>query len=205
MARNSIKRGKLVRKFGQNIFGNAKYDRLLKRKPKPPGAQMRRGRKRISEFGKQLIEKQKLKFSYGLSEKQFRNLFFKAKSKKGVTGDNMLVMLEQRLDSVLYRAGFACSRNQARQLATHGQFLLNDRRVDIPSIQLRPGDVLKVRPKKNVVDLCRRLLSENSIREIPEWIGVSPDDLTVSVHAVPPADKIPVIAEIQLIVEYYSK
>lgn len=205
MARNSTKRGKLVRRFGQNIFGNPKYDRLLKRKPKPPGIQTRRGRRRISEFGKQLVEKQKLKFAYGLSEKQFRNLFFKAKSKEGVTGDTMVIMLEQRLDSVVYRAGFACSKNQARQLVTHGQFLLNDRRVDIPSVQVRAGDVLKVRPKKNVIELCRRLLVENSARAVPEWIQVSPDDLTITINEQPKVEQIPNTAEVQLIVEYYSK
>ncbi len=205
MARNSTKRGKLVRKFGQNIFGNPKYDRLLKKKSKPPGSQIRRGRKRISEFGKQLLEKQKLKFAYGLSERQFRNLFFKAKAKDGVTGETMLVMLEQRLDSVVYRSGFACSKNQARQLVTHGQFLLNDRRIDIPSIQVRPGDVLKVRPKKNVVELSRRLLAENSTREVPDWLQVSPDDLTIVVNKLPSKEAIPVIAEVQLVVEYYSK
>src|SRR6056297_3330477 len=159
MARNEKAKGKIVRRFGVNIFGNPKYDRLLKKKPHPPG-EPKKGRIRQTEYARQLAEKQKVKWAYGLSERQFRNLFYKAKTMKGVTGHNMLVLLERRLDNVVYRIGMATSRSQARQLVSHGHITLNGRKVTIPSAVVRANDSVTVRDRKATRDLVRRLLSE---------------------------------------------
>jgi small subunit ribosomal protein S4 len=204
MARNSTAKGKIVRRFGLNIFGNQKYDRLLKRKPNGPG-NPKRGRVRQTEYGRQLNEKQKLRWAYGLSEKQFSNLFYKAKSMKGVTGDNMLMLLERRLDNVVYRLGMATSRSQARQLVSHGHITLNGRKLTIPSAVVRPADTISVRDRKPTKDLVRRLMADNSSRPIPPWLTVSRDELVGKVEVSPTRDIIPTIAEEQLIVEFYSK
>jgi len=197
-------RGKVVRRLGVNIFGNPKYDRLLKKKPQSPG-EPKKGRVRQTEYGRQLVEKQKLKFAYGLSERQFRNLFEKAKSMKGVTGTNMLVLLERRLDNVVYRLGMASSRYQARQLVSHGHIQLNGRKVTIPSAVVRANDSVSVRDRKATRDLVRRLLSENASRPVPPWLIVSKDDMLGTVSILPTRDLIPTVAEEQLVVEFYSK
>ncbi len=204
MARMTKARGKVARRLGINVFGNPKYDRLLKKKPYGPG-NPKRGRIRETEYARQLKEKQKVKFAYGLSERQFRNLFYKAKAMKGVTGHNMLILLERRLDNVMYRMGFAASREQARQLVSHGHIHLNGRKVNIPSALVRTGDVVSVKEKKSTELLMRRLVSENSGRSPAEWIDVSADDLKGTVAMLPTREMIPSIAEEQLIVEFYSK
>ncbi|MFP4431672.1 MAG: 30S ribosomal protein S4 [Spirochaetaceae bacterium] len=204
MARMTKARGKVVRRLGVNIFGNPKYDRLLKKKPQGPG-EPKKGRVRQTEYGRQLVEKQKLKFAYGLSERQFRNLFEKAKSMKGVTGTNMLVLLERRLDNVVYRLGMASSRYQARQLVSHGHIQVNGRKVTIPSAIVRANDSVSVRDRKATRDLVRRLLSENASRPVPPWLIVSKDDMLGTVSILPTRDLIPTVAEEQLVVEFYSK
>jgi len=147
MAKLKTPRGKLVRKFGENIFGNGKFDRLLNRKPYSPGQHGQTRRRRPSNYGVQLREKQKIKIMYGLLEKQFRAYFAKAEKMKGETGPNLMQLLERRLDNVVYRLGFASTRPQARQLVNHAHFLVNNHKVNIPSFQLTPGDVIKVREK----------------------------------------------------------
>ena len=204
MARMTKARGKVVRRLGVNIFGNPKYDRLLKKKPQSPG-EPKKGRVRQTEYGRQLVEKQKLKFAYGLSERQFRNLFEKAKAMKGVTGTNMLVLLERRLDNVVYRMGMASSRYQARQLVSHGHILLNGRKVTIPSALVRANDSLSVRDRKATRDLVRRLLADNASRPVPPWLVVSKDDMVGTISILPTRDLIPTVAEEQLVVEFYSK
>ncbi|SIP89890.1 SSU ribosomal protein S4P [Alkalispirochaeta americana] len=204
MARPSKARGKIARHLGINVFGNPKYDRLLKKKPYGPG-NPKKGRIRETEYARQLKEKQKVKFAYGLSERQFRNLFYKAKSMRGVAGHNMLIMLERRLDNVVYRMGMAASRRQARQLVSHGHIHLNGRKMTVPSALVRPGDLIAGKPKKSSEMLMRRLVSENSSRQAAPWIEVSQDDLTGKVSMLPTRDMIPTIAEEQLIVEFYSK
>ncbi len=204
MARPSKARGKIARHLGVNVFGNPKYDRLLKKKPYGPG-EPKKGRIRETEYARQLKEKQKVKFAYGLSERQFRNLFYKAKTLKGVTGHNMLILLERRLDNVVYRMGMAASRRQARQLVSHGHIHLNGRKVTVPSATVRPGDQVSVKSKKSSEMLMRRLVSENSARQQAPWLEVSQDDLTGKVNMLPTREMIPTIAEEQLIVEFYSK
>ncbi len=204
MARNTKAKGKIVRRFGVNIYGNQKYDRLLRRKPAPPG-EPKKKRVRQTEYGRQLNEKQKLKFAYGLSEKQFSNLFYHAKGMRGVTGENMLQLLERRLDNVVYRIGMATSRAQARQLVSHGHILHNGRKVTIPSAVVRAGDTIAVRERKATRDLVRRLMADNSSRPVPPWLSVSRDDLTASVTVLPSRDVIPAVADDQLVVEFYAK
>ncbi len=204
MARNSTARGKIVRRFGVNVFGNMKYDRLLKRKPKPPGPP-KRGRVRQTEYGRQLNEKQKLKWAYGLSERQFSNLFYEAKRMKGVTGSNMLMLLECRLDNVVYRLGMATSRAQARQMVGHGHILLNGRKVNVPSALVRAADTISVKDRKQTKDLVRRVMADNSSRPVPQWLSISRDEMQGTVTVLPSRDLIPTVAEEQLIVEFYSK
>jgi small subunit ribosomal protein S4 len=204
MAKNSTAKGKIVRRFGINIFGNAKYDRLLKKKPAPPG-EPKKGRVRQTEYGRQLAEKQKVKFAYGLSERQFRNVFEKAKQMKGVAGHNMLILLERRLDNVVYRLGMAASRSQARQLVSHGHIYLNGRRVNVPSALVRPGDALTAKPRESTKEMLRRQIAENNHRPIPPWLSFSADEISASVSVFPTRDMIPTLAEEQMIVEFYSK
>lgn len=204
MARNTKAKGKIVRRLGINIYGNQKYDRLLKRKPAGPG-NPKRGRIRQTEYGKQLMEKQKLKFAYGLSERQFRNLFESAKRMKGVTGANMLILLERRLDNVVYRLGMATSRSQARQLVSHGHIHQNGRKVTIASALVSEGDTISVKDKKSTQDFVRGLLAENNSRPVPAWLAIDKDQMVAKVNILPSRDAIPTIADEQLVVEYYAK
>ena len=205
MAKTNQPRGKLVRKFGENIFGNPKYDRLLNRKPYGPGqhAQSRRGK--ISNYGTQLQEKQKIKFMYGLLEKQFRITFKKAEKLKGETGTNMLQLLESRLDNVVYRLGFAPTRPAARQMVSHKHFLVNGVIVNIPSYVLKPGDKISVRDKSKKIDIIL-----DSIRKIKgdidlAWLDLDKAKMTGVYLNVPERDQMNLTVNEQLVVELYSK
>ena len=205
MAKTNQPRGKLVRKFGENIFGNPKYDRLLNRKPYGPGqhAQSRRGK--ISNYGTQLQEKQKIKFMYGLLEKQFRITFKKAEKLKGETGTNMLQLLESRLDNVVYRLGFAPTRPAARQMVSHKHFLVNGIIVNIPSYILKPGDKISVRDKSKKIDIIL-----DSIRTIKgdidlAWLDLDKAKMTGIYLNVPERDQMNLTVNEQLVVELYSK
>ena len=205
MAKINTPRGKLVRKFGENIFGNPKYDRLLNRKPYGPGqhAQTRRGK--ISNYGTQLQEKQKIKFMYGLLEKQFRITFKKAEKLKGETGTNMLQLLESRLDNVVYRLGFSPTRPAARQLLSHKHFLVNGIAVNIPSYTLKPGDTISVRDRSKKMDIIL-----NSIRTIKgdidlSWLELDKAKMTGIFLNVPERDQMNLTVNEQLVVELYSK
>ena len=200
MARLKSGKGKLVRRFGVNIFGNPKYDRLLSRKKT-----QQRSRGRATEYGKQLMEKQKLKFSYGISEKQFYNIFQKAKKMKGVTGHNMLILLETRLDNVVYTLKFASTRAQSRQMVSHGHFLFNGRKVTIPSITVKVGDIIKVKEKESSKTFVRNNLAKNTHRIISPWLLLDEDKLEGKVNSMPTRDMITTMAEEQAIVEFYSK
>jgi len=185
MAKTNQTRGKLVRKFGENIFGNPKYDRLLNRKPYGPGqhAQTRRGK--VSNYGTQLKEKQKIKFMYGLLEKQFKITFKKAEKLKGETGTNMLQLLESRLDNVVFRLGFAPTRPAARQLVNHKHFLVNNIAVNIPSYVLKIGDTISVRDKSKKMDIIL-----DSIRTIKgdidlAWLDLDKAKMTGTFLSIP--------------------
>ena len=205
MAKINTPRGKLVRKFGENIFGNPKYDKLLNRKPYGPGqhAQSRRGK--VSNYGTQLKEKQKIKFMYGLLEKQFRITFKKAEKLKGETGTNMLQLLESRLDNVVFRLGFAPTRPAARQLVSHRHFLVNGIAVNIPSYSLKPGDSITVRDRSKKMDIIL-----DSIRTIKgdisfSWLSLDKAKMTGTFLNVPERDQMNLTVNEQLVVELYSK
>ena len=205
MAKPSRIRGKLVRKFGVNVFGNPKYDRLLNRKPYAPGQHGQTRRRRLSNYGVQLQEKQKIKSMYGLLEKQFRNYFTKAEKMSGETGTNLLQMLESRLDNIVYGISFAPTRPAARQLVNHGHFLVNDKRVDIPSYILKSGDKIQVREKSKKMDLI--LDSMKRIKgdiDLP-WLELDKGKMQGSFLGMPERDQIDQTIKEQLVVELYSK
>ena len=205
MAKPSRIRGKLVRKFGVNVFGNPKYDRLLNRKPYAPGQHGQTRRRRLSNYGVQLQEKQKIKFMYGLLEKQFKNYFTKAEKMSGETGTNLLQLLESRLDNIVYRISFAPTRPAARQLVNHGHFLVNDKRVDIPSYILKSGDKIQVREKSKKMDII--LDSMKRIKgdiDLP-WLELDKGKMQGSFLGMPERDQIDQTIKEQLVVELYSK
>jgi small subunit ribosomal protein S4 len=175
----------------------------IERKPYPPG-EHGRGRVRESEYLLQLREKQKARRIYGVLEKQFRNLYSEAARQAGITGENLLRMLEQRLDNVVYRANFAASRNQARQFVRHGHVLVNGKRVTIPSYQVRRGDVVEIAPKARNFIVIRHN-TDTIDRAVPMWLEVNTGELKATVRDLPIREQIDVPVREQLIVELYSK
>ena len=169
-----------------------------------PGQHGQNMRRKVSEYGLQLREKQKVRRIYGLLEQQFHNYFVKADRKKGITGENLLQMLECRLDNIVYRLGFAPSRKSARQLVRHRHFLVNDRIVDIPSCQIKVGDVVRVKDKSKSMDVIHIALKESRGEEIP-WLRLNKASLEGELLEIPKRDEIPTPAQEQLIVELYSK
>ena len=162
-------------------------------------------RRRESEYGMQLREKQKAKFIYGVLEKQFRGYFKKAKAMPGVTGDNLMQILESRLDNVVFRLGFARTRKEARQTVSHGHITVNGKRVDIPSYRVRPGDLVAVAPKaKDLLGIKSALVSNERV-QVPVWLEVDIEKLQGSVLSLPLRDQIDLDIREQLIVELYSK
>ncbi len=160
-------------------------------------------RRKMSDYGIQLREKQRAKFIYGVLEKQFHNTFVKASKKKGMTGENLLIMLEERLDNVVYRMGFSTTRREARQLVTHGHYTVNGKRVDIPSYQVKPGDVIAVKEKSQSSPKFKEI-KEMSVG-VPGWLSVDRDKLEGKVLSDPTRDQIDTPIEEHLIVELYSK
>ncbi|MBY6410526.1 30S ribosomal protein S4 [Rhodococcus sp. BP-252] len=179
-------------------------DQAFERRPYPPG-QHGRARIKESEYLLQLQEKQKARFTYGVMEKQFRLYYKEANKRPGKTGENLLTILETRLDNVVYRAGLARTRRQARQLVTHGHFLVNNQRVDIPSYRVSQYDIIDVREKSLSTlpfQVARETVGE---RPVASWLQVVPNRLRILVHRVPERAQIDVPLQEQLIVEYYSK
>ena len=162
-------------------------------------------RRKESEYGLQLREKQKAKFIYGVLEKQFRSYFKRAKALEGVTGENLLTILETRLDNVVFRLGFARTRKEARQTVTHGHITVNGRRVDVPSYRVRPGDLVAVAPKAKDLLVIKSALVSNERVSVPAWLEVDIEKLQGSVLAFPKRDQIDLDINEQLIVELYSK
>jgi small subunit ribosomal protein S4 len=175
----------------------------VERKPYPPG-QHGRGRIRDSEYLLQLREKQKCRRIYGMLEKQFRNLYGLAAREKGITGENLLRMLELRIDNVVFRAGFAASRNQGRQLVRHGHVKVNGKRVTIPSYEVRKGDVVELGPKAQKMIVVRHNL-DTIDRAVPMWLDVEASQFKATVRELPLREQIDVPVREQLIVELYSK
>ena len=205
MAKITTSKGKLVRKFGDNIFGNPKYDRLLNRKPYAPGQHGQSRRSKLSNYGVQLQEKQKIKFMYGMLEKQFRNYFKKAAQMKGETGLNLLVMLESRLDNVVYKLGFAPSRPSARQLVSHAHFMVNGRKVNIPSYRLKPGDIIEVRDKSKKLDIILDAIKMVKGDLNVSWLSLDKTKMAGTFVNYPERQEIDLTVNEQLVVEYYSR
>jgi small subunit ribosomal protein S4 len=170
-----------------------------------PGQHGQRRRSKLSEYGLQLREKQRVKRSYGLLESQFRQYFQKASRSKGVTGTELLVLLERRLDNVVYRMGFADSRAQARQLVRHGHMRVNGRKVNIPSFLVKQGDVVEPRDTSRNTELLRSAMERQSQKQLPEWVHMDTATMRGTVQALPRRDDITIPFQEQLIVELYSK
>ncbi|MFZ5811071.1 MAG: 30S ribosomal protein S4 [Thermodesulfobacteriota bacterium] len=208
MARYTGAKCRLCRREGAKLF--LKGDRCFtdkcayERRPYAPG-QHGRIRKKMSDYAVQLREKQKVRRMYGILEEQFRAYFQRADMKKGVTGDNLLIFLERRMDNVVYRMGFANSRNQARQLVRHGVFTLNGRRVTVPSIQVKTGDVVGVREQNRTSPIIKEAQQVIARRGCPAWVEVDGEALKGKVNAMPTREDIQFPINEQLIVELYSK
>jgi small subunit ribosomal protein S4 len=201
MARYTGPKSKIARKFGEAIFGD---DKAFEKKNYPPGQHgntRRRGKK--SEYAIQLMEKQKAKYTYGILERQFRNIFANAKRKEGVTGEILLQLCECRLDNVVYRMGISPSRRGARQLVSHRHITVNGELVNIPSYSLKPGDVVGVREKSKSLQIIRDSLEANS--SVYEWMTWNSEKMEGTFVAVPERMQIPENIKEQLIVELYSK
>lgn len=201
MARYTGPKSKIARKFGEAIFGD---DKSFEKRNYPPGQHgntRRRGKK--SEYAIQLMEKQKAKYTYGILERQFRNIFARAKGKEGVTGEILLQLCECRLDNVVYRMGVSNSRRGARQLVSHRHITVNGELVNIPSYSLKPGDVVGVREKSKSVQAIQDALSANS--SVYEWITWNSEKMEGNFVTIPERLQIPENIKEQLIVELYSK
>ena len=162
-------------------------------------------RTKKSEYGTQLTEKQKVKFVYGILEKQFHTLYEKAESMKGNTGENLLSLVERRLDNVVYRSGLASSRKEARQLVRHGHYTLNGHKANIPSILLKAGDVVAVADKSRQNEKLKAVIEANSAHPVPTWMSFDPEKMTVVINQLPNREDIDLDVEEHLIVELYSK
>ncbi len=202
VSRKTAPKGKIVRRLGANIFGNAKYDKLLGKKSVPPGGAPRR-RNKQSIYGLQLQEKQKIRLAYGVSEKQLRSVYEIAKKMEGVTGSNMLILLECRFDNVAYRLGYCSTRPQARQLIRHGHFVLNGRKVDMPGVVLKPGDVITLRERSAEMKVLKENLEAAAAVSKPAWLSL--ESAKGVVLRLPERADIPNIADEQVVVEFYSK
>ena len=162
-------------------------------------------RRSLSEFGTQLLEKQKIKFTYGLTEKQLQKYFNEAKQKKGITGDLLLSTLEKRLDNAIYRSGLAASRIIARQLVNHGHFLVNNKKITIPSYSVNTGDIIAIKPKSRPKAIFFDLVNRLKKHEAPAWLAVNKKDLDIIVKAEPKNDDLPKNFNMNVIIAYYSK
>ena len=203
MARYTGPRARVCRRLDFPVFESPKFSNP--RKNYPPGEHGNSRRGKLSNYGVQLREKQRIKYMYGLLEKQFRGYFKKAQSKDGPTGHNLLIMLESRLDNTIYRLGLSPTRRSARQLVSHKHFLVNNRCVNIPSFQLRPGDIINVRDKSKKMDIfqdsLRRVQGDNPM----PWLQIDKAKLTGTFISIPDRDEISEPLNEQLIVELYSK
>ncbi|MGD8984402.1 MAG: 30S ribosomal protein S4 [Desulfobacteraceae bacterium] len=209
MARDTGSSCRLCRRENLKLF--LKGDRCygdkcaFERRPYPPGQHGQRRGGKLSDYKMQLREKQKVKRIYGLLEKQFRRYYYRAEKQKGITGTNLLVLLECRLDNVVYRMGFASSRKQARQLIRHNHFSVVDKKVNIPSYQVKVGDVIQVREGSQKVPAFSEALETVVRRGIPEWMEVDKEKFRGTLKALPNREELTMPIQEQLIVELYSK
>jgi small subunit ribosomal protein S4 len=208
MARYTDAVCRICRREGLKLFlkGSRCYSRkcAFERRSTPPGMNTMRRRK-VSEFGLQLREKQKVRKSYSIVERQFRNYFAKAAQRKGMTGENLLRLLEMRLDNVVYRMGVATSRAQARQLVSHGHFAVNGRPTNVPSFGTRVGDRVEVRESRRSREFFKVAGETMRAAQIPDWVSVDPAKLSGTILAEPAREQMPLEFNEQLVVEYYSR
>ncbi len=202
MARYTGPRTRISRRFGVPIFGASKY---LERRNYPPGVHGPKSRRKFSDYAIGLMEKQKLRYFYGLQERQFRNVYEKALRMRGVTGEKMLQLLETRLDSLVYHAGFGITRPQARQLITHGHVKVNGRKVSVPSYLAKVNDVIEVKDHNVSKQLANKSLEGSTARIVPDWVVLDREHLKLKLLRVPSRDEINPIANEQAIVEFYSR
>ncbi|MBI2873215.1 MAG: 30S ribosomal protein S4 [Chloroflexi bacterium] len=208
MARYTGPACRLCRRTGEKLFlkGERCYSPrcAVERRRKPPGEQTQR-RRRVSEWGVQLREKQKASYTYGVLERQFRGYFDEARRKPGVTGQFLLQLLERRLDNVVYRLGFAHSRDQARQWVLHGHFLVNEHKVDIPSYLVREGDAVSWKESTKLKEFFKEIAAEAGRQTQTPWLSVDANTMTGKVVRLPGADDLQTIIDTRLIVEHYSR
>lgn len=203
MARYTGPTAKISRRFGVELFGASK---AFARRPFPPGQHgVRAGRKKKSDYGIMLAEKQKLRFMYGVLEGQFRKYYQEAARRRGVTGDILFQLLELRLDNVIYRLNFANTRAAARQMVSHGHVLVNGKKVNIPSYSCKPGDVVSITAKARSLALAGRFVELAANAATPEWLEADAAKLSAKVLRVPTVEEINPIVNVQLIVEFYSR
>lgn len=208
MARYTEASCKLCRREGEHLYikgqkcvgGKCSLDK----RSYPPGEHGRR-RTKMSEYSLQLREKQKAKRIYGLLEKQFRKFYELASKQKGITGENLLILLERRLDNIVYRAGFTSSRKEARQYISHGHVLVSGKKVDVPSYLAKPGEVIEFREKSRVIPTLAEVAKGAIFAESPSWLKTNPKNLKTEVIHLPSADEITTTIQDKLIVELYSK
>ena len=203
MARYTGPTDKISRRFGVPLFGPSK---ALERRAFPPGQHgVRAGRRKQSDYAIALAEKQKLRMQYGILEKQFRRYFDEAARRRGITGHILLELLEMRLDNICYRIGLGSTRRASRQFVNHGHVLVNDQRVDVPSYQCKPGDVIKVRESNRSQQLAMRLVDMTQARPVMDWLTMDRDKLVGTVVRTPEREEIDPMVNEQLVVELYSR
>ncbi len=202
MARYTGPRIRISRRFGTPIFGPSKY---LERKNYGPGMHGPKSRRKNTDYALGLIEKQKLRYYYGLMERQFRGVYERALKRRGVTGETMLQILELRLDNVAFHLGFGSTRAAARQLVSHGHVKVNGRKVNIPSYALKVNDVIEVKDTSVSRQNATRNLDSSTSRAVPDWLSLNKDAFKGSVLRIPSRDEIQPIANEQAVVEFYSR
>jgi len=202
MARYTGPRVRISRRFGLPIFGPTKY---LERRNYGPGVHGPKSRRKHTDYGLGLIEKQKLRYYYGLLERQFRGVYEKALKRRGVTGEQMLQILETRLDNVVYHLGFANTRAAARQMVCHGHLTVNGRKVGIPSYALKVNDAVAVKANNVSRQLATKNLESATSRAVPDWLSLNKEELKGVVMRIPTREEIQPIANEQAVVEFYSR
>jgi len=202
MARYTGPRVRISRRFGLPIFGPSKY---LERRNYGPGVHGPKSRRKTTEYGEGLIEKQKLKYYYGLMERQFRGVYEKALRRRGVTGEQMLQILETRLDNVVFHLGFGNTRAAARQMVGHGHIAVNGRKASIPSYALKVNDVISVKNNNVSRQLATKGLEVAASRAVPDWLSLNKEELKGTIMRIPTRQEIQPIANEQAVVEFYSR
>jgi len=205
MARYTGPRLRISRRFGMPIFGGGNENKILERRSFAPGVHGPKARRKHTDYGLGLIEKQKLRYYYGVLERQFRGVYERALRRRGVTGEQMLQILETRLDNVVYALGFATTRPAARQLVVHGHVRVNGKKVDRPSYPLRVNDVIDIRDNVKSRQIAAKNLEGSTSRSVPDWLSVTKDAFKGVVMRVPSQEEIKPIANVQAVVEFYSR